>query len=68
MEETNAYLGSVGKVGQSTGDGDHVHKGHPCIARGPAEVLVAVGVEFCQSVSHCLRGDLESRREKIWVK
>lgn len=66
--EINAYIGPVGKVGQSTGDGDYVHKGHPGIARGPAEVLVAIGVEFCRSVSHCLRGDLEPRHEKTWVR
>lgn len=45
--KTGTYIRLVGDVSQSTGDGNHVHKGQPSMARSPTEVLVAVGVEFC---------------------
>ena len=57
------YLGLVGDVGQNTGDQAHVHKGQPGMARSPAEVLVAVGVEFCSSVS---TASGESPRSNAW--
>lgn len=47
------YLVLVGKVAQDTGDQAHVDERDHGMARGPAPVLVAVGIEFCGSVSQC---------------
>lgn len=44
--DDGSYLGLVGNISQNTGDDTHVHNRQPSMARGPAEVLVAVGVEF----------------------
>lgn len=43
-----AYLRLVGNVAQGAGDQGHVEEREPGMARRPAEVLVAVGVEFCR--------------------
>ena len=43
----NSYLVVVSKVGQNTGDQSHVDEREHGMARGPAPVLVAVGIEFC---------------------
>lgn len=49
----STYLRLVGKVAQRAGDHSHEDEGEPGIARRPAEVLVAVGVNlyFQQCVS-----------------
>lgn len=45
------YLVLVGKVAQDTGNQTHVDEREHGMARGPAPVLVTVGIEFCGSVS-----------------
>ena len=42
------YLSLKGEVGQDTWDQAHVDEREPGMAGSPAEVLVAVGVEFCR--------------------
>jgi hypothetical protein len=42
----NPYLVVVGEVAENTGDQAHVDEGDHGMARGPAPVLVAVGIEF----------------------
>lgn len=44
--DDGSYLGLVGNISQDTGNDTHVQNRQPSMARGPAEVLVAVGVEF----------------------
>lgn len=51
LSRARSYLGVVGNVGQDTGDETHVDEGQPSVAGGPAEVLVAVGIEFYRSMS-----------------
>lgn len=52
--KARSYLSVVGNVGQDTRDETHVDEGHPSVAGGPAEVLVAVGIEFYRSMSVCV--------------
>jgi len=46
--EIDSYIGLVGNPAKSTGDHSHVDERDPGMARGPAPVLVAIGVEFCR--------------------
>lgn len=45
------YLVLVGKVAQDAGNQAHVDEREHGMTRGPAPVLVTVGIEFCGSVS-----------------
>ena len=42
----NSYLGLVSDQSQGSGDSDSVDNGSPGMTRGPAEVLIAVGVKL----------------------
>lgn len=53
MGRSGTYLGLVGDKGQGSRNSDRVDNGGPGVARGPAEVLVSVGVELWIYVSDC---------------
>ena len=56
------YLVLVGNVAQNTGNKAHVDERDHGMARGPAPVLVTVGIEFCGSVSQSSIVDMSYRR------
>lgn len=52
------YIRVVGDETQGSGNGNHVDEREEGMTRGPAEVLVAVCVEFCGLLSACFESSI----------